>query len=286
MRLRCAVPDEIPGIDLIGIDLDGTSLNSQRQMTATTQAAIDLTTQIGVDVVIITGRPVRECRDLARQYNLDIELVASNGAATWDAHTGTVLRRDGFTPAWAHQLVSKLRRCSSGLRLGVVDDDVCALDVDFPEDLARSWHMEPTGCVEQAVARHRTSDPVQKIVAWHPDGRDYAITIISQAGVSAELSYSGSEFVELTAPGVHKGSALQTAAAGRGYSLGRCAAIGDMPNDIPMLQAAGVPLAMGNAHPTVFAHATYVLPSQDSHGVAAALHAIIRGAKRPQHNGQ
>ncbi|MBE9374749.1 HAD hydrolase family protein [Saccharopolyspora sp. HNM0983] len=78
---------------------------------------------------------------------------------------------------------------------------------------------------------------------------------------------------------MNKGAALRAAAADRGYCLERCAAIGDMPNDITMLQTAGVSLAMGNAHPAVFEHATYELPHQDAHGVAIALHAIVRGAK-------
>ncbi|WP_344137525.1 HAD-IIB family hydrolase [Saccharopolyspora halophila] len=265
-------------MDLVGIDLDGTALNGQRQMTATTRAAISLATHSGVCVIAITGRPVRECRELARLFSLDIDFVGSNGAAVWDARTGAVRRRCGFTSADTYQLVSKLRRCSNEIRLGIVGDDVCALDMGFPEDLARAWHVEPAGCVEEAVIDLQTPDPVQKVVAWHPCGRDHAISLIRQADPSAELSFSGSDFVELTAPGVHKGSALRAVAAENGgCDLGRCAAIGDMPNDIPMLQAAGVSLAMGNAHPSVFAHALYVLPTHDSDGVAAALVAIARG---------
>lgn len=279
------VPEKLLGVDLVGIDLDGTALNSNRQMTVTTRGAIDLATSTGIGVVLITGRPIRECRDLAAQYDLDIELVASNGAASFDASTDTVRRRSGFTSATAHRLVSRLRCCSAGLRLGVIDDDVSALDMGFPENLARAWRTEPTGSVRQAVARHTPLDPVQKIVAWHPRGLDYAITRIKQADVRAELSYSSSEFVELTAPGVHKGTVLRAAAANRGFSVHRCAAIGDMPNDIPMLQAAGVSLAMGNAHAEVFNHALYVLPSQDTHGVATALHAIVRGAEAPAATG-
>ncbi len=279
------VPHELLGVDLVGIDLDGTALNSHRQMTVTTRGAIDLATRTGIGVILITGRPIRECRDLAAQYSLDIELVASNGAASFDASTGTVRRRNGFTSATAQNLVSRLRSCSAGLRLGVIGDDVSALDTGFSEDLARAWCAEPTGSLSAAVANHTPLDPVQKIVAWHPRGRDYAINTVRQADVRAEVSYSGSAFVELTAPGVHKGTALCAAATNRGVSLDRCAAIGDMPNDIPMLQASGVSLAMGNAHIEVFNQALYVLPPQDSHGVAMALHAIVRGAKAPAATG-
>ena len=48
-------------------------------------------------------------------------------------------------------------------------------------------------------------------------------------------------------------------------------AIGDAANDVPMLEAAGVAVAMDNAHPTVKSAAHWVAPSNNDHGVHAAL---------------
>jgi hydroxymethylpyrimidine pyrophosphatase-like HAD family hydrolase len=73
------------------------------------------------------------------------------------------------------------------------------------------------------------------------------------------------------AAGASKGEALRLVAAHYGVSMGEVMAIGDAVNDVPMLRAAGVAVAMDNAHPDVKAVADWVAPSNNDHGVHAAL---------------
>ncbi|MFI7232154.1 HAD family hydrolase [Nonomuraea angiospora] len=72
------------------------------------------------------------------------------------------------------------------------------------------------------------------------------------------------------------GQALRLAAAHRRIPLAATAAVGDMPNDLPMLRQAGLPAAVANAHPEVKAAARILLPSNDDDGVASLIRTILR----------
>ena len=77
--------------------------------------------------------------------------------------------------------------------------------------------------------------------------------------------------VEATAPGVDKGSGLRRLCQMLGVAPERVMAVGDSENDIPMLQAAGFAVAMGNATPALKAVADWIAPTLDEEGAAVAL---------------
>ena len=80
---------------------------------------------------------------------------------------------------------------------------------------------------------------------------------------------------ELIAPGLSKGIALATVAKRLGVERDQVIAIGDEENDVPMLQWAGLGLAMGNAPDSVKRMAHAVIPSVDEDGVAWAIDRYI-----------
>jgi len=72
-------------------------------------------------------------------------------------------------------------------------------------------------------------------------------------------------------PEVSKAVALSKIAQHYGIPMSQVMAIGDAPNDVGMVQAAGVGVAMDNAHELVKEVADWVAPSNNDHGVHAAL---------------
>jgi hydroxymethylpyrimidine pyrophosphatase-like HAD family hydrolase len=70
---------------------------------------------------------------------------------------------------------------------------------------------------------------------------------------------------------VSKAAALKSVAEHYGVSRKQIMAIGDAPNDVGMLQFAGISVAMDNAHDLVKQQADWIAPSNDDHGVHAAL---------------
>jgi Cof subfamily protein (haloacid dehalogenase superfamily) len=79
------------------------------------------------------------------------------------------------------------------------------------------------------------------------------------------------DLLQIMHPQVSKAVALAKVAKWYGIAMEQVMAIGDAPNDVGMLQAAGVSIAMDNAHPLVKDAADWVAPSNNDHGVHAAL---------------
>ncbi len=81
--------------------------------------------------------------------------------------------------------------------------------------------------------------------------------------------------LEMSAAGVTKATTLALLCAERRIAPEEVLAIGDMPNDIALLEWAGTSYAMGNAHPTVQAVADHVAPSNDDDGVARVIEELL-----------
>jgi Cof subfamily protein (haloacid dehalogenase superfamily) len=94
-------------------------------------------------------------------------------------------------------------------------------------------------------------------------------------GEAAEVSRSQTYYCDITHPLANKGDGIIALAAAIGVPLEETAAIGDMPNDIPMLRRAGMAIAMGQAPADVKAEAGWVSASNDEQGVAKAIDRVL-----------
>jgi Cof subfamily protein (haloacid dehalogenase superfamily) len=81
--------------------------------------------------------------------------------------------------------------------------------------------------------------------------------------------------LELNIATAHKGNSLKRFAEHLGYTLENCMALGDGTNDLSMIEAAGLGVAMSNAHPLVLAAADHVTTSNDEDGVAKAIRDFV-----------
>ena len=86
---------------------------------------------------------------------------------------------------------------------------------------------------------------------------------------------------EIAPIGVTKWSGIQRVAAEWGISPAEMCAVGDDVNDIPMIEGAGIGIAMGNAQPEVKAAADYIAPTHDDDGLAAVAAFLLDGAGLP-----
>jgi hydroxymethylpyrimidine pyrophosphatase-like HAD family hydrolase len=89
--------------------------------------------------------------------------------------------------------------------------------------------------------------------------------------------FSHDNYLEVTRAGVDKAGALARLAGRLQIPLAETAAVGDGQNDLGLLGAVGLPVAMGNATPALKQVATWVVASNDEDGAAAALHRLVEG---------
>jgi HAD superfamily hydrolase (TIGR01484 family) len=116
-------------------------------------------------------------------------------------------------------------------------------------------------------------EPTVKIVARHSDtSSEELYALVAAVGVDGvELTHSGAPYIEMSAAGVSKASALQELCERWGISSGSVAAVGDARNDLPMLEWAGTALCPSDAADPVRAVADRVLESNDDDAVARYL---------------
>ncbi|MGW3662139.1 HAD family hydrolase [Streptomyces sp. NPDC005141] len=260
-------------VRLVCTDLDGTLLDSSGAIRERTLSTLVEAGRAGVAVVGVTGRPVRDTLDLARRYGLSGPVVCSNGAVTVDVASGRLLDCRGFGPGDAAGILRAVRDAVPGIALGVDFVSGLRLEAAFARLVPNAWAHLPL----EDTSAPADGDPVTKILAAHPMllVDELAAVLAAVAGDRAVITRSTGDFLELSAPGVDKGEALRLLAERRGLPLEHTAAVGDMPNDIPMLRVAGLAAAVANAHEDTLRAADIVLPSNDDEGVAALIRLVL-----------
>ena len=257
-------------IKLISLDLDGTLLGPDGDLTPGSAGAIARARAAGVRVVLNTGRPMTEAGYFARKAGCDSLVSCLGGALLGDARTGEELRRWDIPRPWGFRA---LELClGRGLEITIFSGSQVVLDPFSRESLLRTYpypafHREAL-VVEDPLAYMRERDmPVTKIHGdWGPCPRA-ELEQLDQV----ELTTSNDHDFELVPRGVSKATALARIALMYGVPLEQCAAVGDSENDLPMLKAAGLPIAMGNAPEPVRAAARQVAPPNDRGGVVQAI---------------
>lgn len=259
-------------VKLIALDLDGTLLTPEGDITQETKGAVARARQAGVRVVLDTGRPIPEAIWFARQAGCDQLISCLGGAALVHGETGEILRRwDIPEPSGERALELCLGR---GIELMLFMGPEIVLDPFSKRSLLRTYPYpvfhDNAVTVEDPMAYKRERGlPMTKI---HGDFNREAYPLRELAALpGVELTASNDHDFELVPAGVDKGRTLALLALMYGIPLEQCAAVGDSDNDLAMLRAVGSPVAMGNASPAVKAAAKWTTASNREEGVAQAI---------------
>jgi Cof subfamily protein (haloacid dehalogenase superfamily) len=260
---------------MVASDLDGTIVRADGTISARTLAAFDACQARGIDIVFVTGRPVRWMDPVAEATGHTGVAVCGNGAVVYDLGTQRVLEARALTP---HAVLAAAMR----LRV-VLPEAVFAL-----ETLA-GYRREPRFLPHHSTARYAVSgeladllddDPVVLKVLCRDETCD-ADTMLGLAepalrGV-AEVVHSNPDgsMLEVSAPGVSKASTLAALVAARGIDPADVVAFGDMPNDVAMLRWAGRGFAMAGGHPQAVEAADELAPACEEDGVAQVLERLL-----------
>ncbi|MFF8591632.1 HAD family hydrolase [Streptomyces sp. NPDC015220] len=260
---------------LVCADLDGTLLNSAGAVGPVTRRALDGAAACRVPVVCVTGRPLRDALAVSRELGSAGLMGCSNGAVIAEVPSGRVLMCRGFAGDRAGFVLRRLRGRLPDVVLGVDTLRGLFLEEGFAALVPDCW---PHEVVPDAVAGPASDDRVVKILAVHPAIPAHALAdVLVDPGDGLAATCSTPYFLEMSLDGVDKGTSLRWLAAHHRLRLTATVAVGDMPNDLPMLRAAGLAAAVANAHRDVRRAADLILPSNDEEGVADLL-AMVCGA--------
>jgi hydroxymethylpyrimidine pyrophosphatase-like HAD family hydrolase len=244
--------------------MDGTLLRSDGTVSERTRATLRAVGESGMAVVVVSARPPRVIRRFCEMLELDGLALCCNGAIVYDPRLDSVV--DGV-PFEAGSLVGELRRAIPGVVLGWEGGLACGCDEGFPLE----EHFEGGSAFESL------GPDVHKVLLNHPELALAELLELTRelTGTSAAVTVSGPDVVEVMAAGVSKAAGVERLAASMGTDLSAVVAFGDMPNDVPLLEAAGLGVAVRNAHAEVLEIADEVTASNDEDGVAVFLEGLL-----------
>lgn len=254
---------------LLATDLDGTLLRADGTISAHTREMIARADQAGVGVVFVTGRPPMFLPPVAEATGHRGDVICANGALVVDLHTLEPTEVRIFEPADVLAILT-----------GLAD---LGLDLDWRVMLHRDGEaalrlMGPGLDVPDEVAAHMAAGwGVFKLAAVSADPSHSPDEFLAQASAMVagrgEFTHSsyGVPIIEIGPPGVTKGTALAAYADRQGLTSAAVHAVGDMPNDLPMLRWAGTSYAVAGAHPAVLGEVDRVVAGVEQDGVAQVL---------------
>ncbi len=264
-------------IKLIATDLDGTLLRPGEIVSERNRQALQRAQEAGATVVLVTGRPPRTMRSIARDAGATGLAICSNGAVIYDLSHETIVDHWTIAPEIVSRLVVQLREAAPGVLFALEFGLHTGREPGYPAPrrLPQTPAVVQEVLIDDALVLCR--QPAVKLIALHQDMTTEALLEIATrvAGETALATYSGVGFIEISAAGIHKAWALEKLCARLGIQAEEVIAFGDMPNDLPMLAWAGHGVAVSNAHPDVLEQANEITLSNIEDGVAAVLERLI-----------
>ncbi|SIO45780.1 hypothetical protein SAMN05444166_4895 [Singulisphaera sp. GP187] len=274
---------------ILALDVDGTLLDRAGTLRPSTIAAVAKAARAGIRPVLCTGRRYRRARPIAEQLGLDAPLVCNSGALVKDPGNHRTLWRADFEPDLLAELLDLFH---------VHDEWPLSFTDRPPEGLDFLVTRDPTGrpLYDDYLTQNRGHGEVNPDWSERIDGGGHyhictigarTDMLIFKNIIMARLSGRVRTFVqkspryagtmcEVLHHEASKWSALLHLAELWDVSPAEICAIGDDANDVPMLQGAGLGVAMGHAPADVLAAADHITGDHDNDGVAMVIDELLR----------
>jgi Cof subfamily protein (haloacid dehalogenase superfamily) len=261
-------------IALVVSDVDGTLLTKEKLLTDRAIAAVKRLHKAGIGFTITSSRPTIGMRFLIEPLGITLPVGAFNGSCIVDPALKPV-EQHLIPEAAARRALQVLDQFGVDAWLFTTDQWLVRnREGDYVAHEGRTIRAEP-GIVANFTPYVSNAC---KIVGASADaaGLERCEAAMQAAlGAQATAVRSQSYYLDVTPPGVDKGTFVQTIARRLGISTDLVATIGDMGNDLAMFKVSGTSFAMGNATDDVKRQATHVTASNEDDGFAKAMEMIL-----------
>ena len=263
-------------IKMIGMDLDGTLLTTQKELTAYTREVLRRAVEQGIVVLPATGRPLSGMPEELLRFPGFRYAVTANGGRVVDFCSGEVLYEELVPVEYARKVLKVFYRYDAFREIYfdgtgyAQEDDLQNVDRYLEELPMREYLLRTRVPVanlwEKFEKENRGTDKVQGLFVTLRE-RDLALEELKEIP-GIEITGALKKNIEVNAAGVNKGRALLRLGERLGIQREEIMAFGDGSNDLKMLKEVGTGVAMENAKDAVKEAADYIAGLNDEDGVA------------------
>jgi len=276
-------------IRLIAMDMDGTLLTrvspTEARIPPENAAALRRCADAGIHLALASGRMPDDAGFFAQDVGLPMHIIGLNGSVVLDQPGSMPLYENHLPEDTACRILEILSSCRTEVAVFGTWEVVSIQE--HPLEWAQIVLGSFFGRAGGRLAYHSGGRHLERVLPCA--GKIVAITEDDHEGLAAakarireefpDLSISSSWWnnFEINPPHTDKGTALQSLAQSLGIPMCEVMALGDNDNDIPMLRAAGIGVAMGNATDAAQKAADFITLKNDEFGVAAAINRFVFG---------
>lgn len=277
-------------VKLIAFDLDGTLFDDSKRITPATKEILERAAGLGMEIVPATGRPFRGLLSEVQRLQGVHYVVTTNGGGVYEWGTGRCIHEDSMKLEQFLPLLERLEELDVMADAFVKGDSYITKRkvpliemIDTLEETKKYIRTTRTVVEDQVEALRERGDDIEKLTinfASDTMGRrldyDEVWKVLEDYPQFYPVS-GGMQNIEVTAKGVSKASALHWLGGHLNIGWEEMIAFGDSGNDVDMLSAVGVGIAMGNAEQEAKDAADFVTLPNTEDGIVYALEKYVPG---------
>lgn len=259
-------------IRLIALDLDQTVIGNDLEVSPRVRQAIAQARRGGAVITIATGREARLAARFARELGITSPIICAQGGCIYDLTAEEVLHEVRLPAASIQKILESARAHGWNIHFETADQLYFPSESNHPEalfELLRYSNWVRVG----DLLRDMPELPYKVLITLNRVEDRARVLAEMRDNLGADLTAvpSHPHLIEGVPAGVNKAHGVGWLAGHLGIAQQDTLAIGDSEADIPMLEWAGVGVAMGNAAPSVKAIADWIAPSLERDGAAVAI---------------
>ena len=262
---------------LLALDMDGTTLNSEKKISPATANAISKLIKSGVNVVLSTGRGLAELADYKNELRLMNYGILISGGMIYDFFEKKPIISHALQKKILFELIDGAIAENAMIQLLTVNDSIVReKDIlnmkDFGMEIYQDMYFRNcVRCDDFKKFVRENPEKVLKLNIYHRSIESREKNLKRFENLPVTFSYAESTALETSPKNITKASGLIEVCKFLKINLDETVAVGDAPNDLEILQIAGIAAVMGNASAEIKKIADFVTTDNDHDGVVKVI---------------
>jgi Cof subfamily protein (haloacid dehalogenase superfamily) len=260
---------------LLVTDVDGTLVPENKIVPPGVIDAIHRAQHQGIKVCLATGRPWQATQPFVEAVGADSPVIIYNGGLVYDFAGDRVLARTALPQAVARAVLPVLRRFPDTSPLLFLHGQVYAERITPRTELYahrdRPLVIQETPSFQALLDASPDEDPLKMLIVGDPADLGAMDEALGALPSPVNRVFSQKDYLEILPVGNNKGRALPVLAAAVGVTVHETVAVGDAHNDLAMIQAAGLGVAVETSPPDIIAAAAWTCPPPEREGLRVVI---------------